>query len=205
MRSDPATGPAGAQGAPGAQGEQGPAGPAGPSTAVAALMHGMVATSIDPGQPTTGVLPTSGTFYVTKIMAPGAFSFTNVHYIQTSAAVNPTTGANWVSVFSSAGERLANVGIDANMTGTNTPFTVPLGTTINVAAGAFVWVGWLGKADTMPGLVRCAPQSAMSANAWLAAAQYRSASNGTSLTATPESITPANNVIFGSIFLIGVS
>jgi hypothetical protein len=100
---------------------------------------------------------------------------------------------------------VVGVGIDTEIQLAAQSITKALGSTVNVDAGDFVWVGWQARATTMPGVVRVLPLTNYATNAFLAAATFRSAINGTGLTAAPSSITPASNTTSGLILLIGVS
>jgi hypothetical protein len=116
-----------------------------------------------------------------------------------TAAGTPTAGQNFAGIFSSAGSLLVSAGIDTQVTGSNGPQNVTIGST-TLPAGTY-WVGILQNATTPQQLVRSAPAFVSIANAGISTSLFRACVNGTGLTAMPSSVTPASNSSSGAAHL----
>jgi hypothetical protein len=150
---------------------------------------GLFGWSLDPAVIGTGQVVTNGTLFLSRVNVGVAGTATKLFWGINTVGVTPTAGQNFVSLFDSSGARLANIGVDARVTTTGL-FTE----TINVGLSpGFYWVGFLFNAATAPAVYRGASLNATLANTNLAVSQLRFATNGTSLTATPASITPGSN------------
>lgn len=159
--------------------------------------HGFAGWAYDPVIATTGSLLTNGTVYLTKIHIPDDAAITKVHWWVTTVGATATAGQNWVGLYSSAGTRLATTGVDAAITSTGLKSTTI--DTVNVTAGSFVWAAMVFNAGTAPTLARATGNAglATAVNAGLTSGTYRFATNGTSQTSLPTSITPGNNTAGG--------
>jgi hypothetical protein len=152
-----------------------------------------LAASGEPENATGTFLSIAGTVYLRKVLVRSAFTATNVLLITTTAGSGTSTGS-FVGLYSSAGTLLSG---SSDLV---TPFTAAAGgqtcaltTPQALAAGTFVWVAVLANLSvTQPTFAR--PNVANTpSNAFLTAATFRTAINGTSVTALPSSITPGSN------------
>lgn len=152
--------------------------------------HGAIAWAYDPALVNNGSAGTAGTLYLVGLYVPRAVTATKLYWGIASAGVSPVAGQNWVSLFNSAGTKLADVGTDARITTTGA-FTETISAVLT--PGQY-WVGILVNAATMPQVYKAANTAASLVNFGLTGASLRFATNGTALTATPASITPGSNV-----------
>jgi hypothetical protein len=109
-----------------------------------------------------------------------------------AAGTTATAGQNWIGLYDSAGNRLANVGIDARITATPDLFTE----TISVAlTPGWYWVAWVMNAATTPNTYKTNVNNiaANILNFNLTASAYRAAINGTSQTTLTSTLTPSSN------------
>lgn len=159
--------------------------------------HGFSGWAYDPVIATTGSLLTNGTVYLTKILVPDDAAITKVYWWVTAVGATATAGQNWVGLYSSAGTRLATTGVDAAITSTGLKSTTI--DTVNVTAGSFVWAAMVFNAGTAPTLARATGNAglATAVNAGLTSGTYRFATNGTSQTSLPTTITPGSNTAAG--------
>lgn len=154
--------------------------------------HNAIAWTYDPALVNNGAAGTAGTLYLTALYVPRAATATKLYWGAASASVTPVAGQNFVSLFNSAGAKLADVGVDARIATTGA-FTETISA---VLAPGMYWVGFLFNAATMPQTYKAANTAASLVNFGLTAtpASLRFATAGTALTATPASITPGSNV-----------
>ncbi len=162
-------------------------GTAGPAT------HGLVAWAHDPTQNVNSSLLTNGTVYLTAVYPAKDASVTKLYIHIPVVGVTPTAGQNWLGLYSSAGTRLQQVGIDSEVATTGL-ITATI-TAQAVTAGSFYWVAVLANAATAPTLARASGVTGIgtAANIGLTAATYRYAIAATAQTTLPASITPSSN------------
>lgn len=161
--------------------------------------HNLIAWVEDPAIASTSSSLVNGTLYLTSIYLRAAATISKVWWINTTAAVTPTAGQNFVGLYSSAGNLLSSAGIDS-IVNVNGSQSASLAAVQPVAAGHY-WVAILVNAGTPPAMARLAGASASANNINLTAATYRFAANGTGQTTLPSSITPGSNTTTGSIAL----
>lgn len=159
--------------------------------------HGLTGWTYDPVIATTGSLLTNGTVYLSKVHIPDDTAITKLYWWVTTAGATPTAGQNWVGLYSAAGTRLATTGVDASISSTGLKTTTI--SSVNVTAGSFVWVAMVFNATTAPTIARATGSGglATAVNAGLTAGVYRFATNGTTQTTLPASITPGSNTAAG--------
>ena len=159
--------------------------------------HGAIGWTGDPRLHTGTISAVNGTIYLARVPVRTAATIGTVWWCQTTGPTTPTTGQNWVGLYSSAGTLLSSVGVDGK-TG-NGPQNGILAAPQAVAAG-FVWVALMFNAATPPVLMRAAGQSAAANVFNQAAANYQYAVNGTTagLTALPSSFVPGSNSLTGA-------
>lgn len=156
--------------------------------------QGLSAWAYDPAAAGNGTILIGGTIYLVKIANVPADTVTKVYWGVSTVGVSPTSSQNWVGLYDSSGTRLAQTGVDADVTSTGLKTTTISGQLLTL--GSFYWVAFLFNAGTLP-TVRASfsgTAAAATASAGLSASAYRFAVNGTSQTSLPSSITPANNV-----------
>lgn len=159
--------------------------------------HGFTGWTFDPVAAVNSSLLTNGTVYLSKVHIPDDVTITKVYWWVTTIGATPTSGQNFVGLYSSAGTRLATTGVDADITSTGLKTTTITGQ--NLTAGSFVWVAMVFNAATAPTVARGTGSAglATAVNAGLTSGTYRFAVNGTSQTSLPASITPGSNVANG--------
>jgi hypothetical protein len=161
--------------------------------------HALIAWSYDPSFASTGNLLTNGTFYLSAVRLRRTATIATVWWAQSAAGVTATSGQNFACLINSAGTILSSVGVDAKVTGSG-PQTATLGTPqTNLPAGLY-WVGLLFNAATAPTAARTNGIQTAINTAGQSGATLRYATNGTSLTALPGSVTPGSNAIGPSLW-----
>ena len=144
----------------------------------------------------TTQITTAGTVYLGKLFIRQAVTATNV-MVAVGVAGNNSGGSTgtFVGLYSSAGTLLSGSSDCATaLTGTGA-ISVALTTAQALAAGTFVWAAIVTNlGTTQPTLRVYAGNAGTMANAGLTAAVFRAATNGTSQTALPATITPASNI-----------
>ncbi|MGW2371651.1 glycosyl hydrolase family 28-related protein [Kitasatospora sp. NPDC001683] len=151
---------------------------------------GLQAWVFDPANVASGKAGTAGTLYLAALYVARAVTVTKLLWGINTAGASPTSGQNFVGLYSSAGSLLASVGVDARVTSTGM-FTE----TINVAVtpGQY-WVAFMFNATTMPSVYRGQDLNATLMNSGASTSTLRFCTNGTGLTtALPANITPASN------------
>lgn len=153
---------------------------------------GLVAWAFDPGATLSSkIVGTAGTIYLAALYIPTATTLTKLMWGIGTAGATPTAGQNFVGLYSSAGTRLASVGVDARVTTTGT-FTETI--SVAVTPGMY-WVAWVFNASTLPSLYRGQDTNATAAVLGQSGASARFATNATSQTSLPSTITPASNTV----------
>lgn len=152
--------------------------------------HGMVAWSLDPAHVRTGFLTVNGTVYVVGLKVPKASAVTKIYWSVSTPGATPTAGQNEVGLFTSAGVLLAAVNVDSAISAAGGKASTIASTP--VAPGLY-WVGMVFNASTPPTIGIAGSVAASIPSLGLTAATYRFATNVTSATVLPASITPASN------------
>jgi hypothetical protein len=155
--------------------------------------NALIAWTHDPVLAYNSTLLTNGTVYLSAVYAQRAVSVTKLHWWVTTAGATPTAGQNEVGLYNSSGTRLAATNVDADISSTGMKSTTI--TSQALTAGSFYWVAMVFNAATAPTVARstAATQLSSAVNLNLTAATFRFATNGTSQTALPSSITPSSN------------
>jgi len=163
--------------------------------AVRPVNHGLVAWSSDPTTSNNTTTLTGGTVYLTAVYPTFSTNLTSLYFHINTPAVTPTAGQNFVGLYNSSGTRLATTDVDT-ISGTTTGLaTVTIASTA-VVFGTFYWVGMVFNAATPPVIARGSGLSGIASviNVGQTTSTYRYATNATSQTSLPASITLASNV-----------
>ena len=157
-------------------------------------IQGAAAWCYDPALAVNSTQLTAGKLYLVRVDIGADVNATKIHWWVAGVGFAPTTNQNWVGLYSSAGTRLASTNVDSSF-GSATLKTTTIPATA-LAAKSFYWVALLFNASGTPTLTRASGWNGVdtAANLGLTAATLRFATNGTSQTALPASITPASNV-----------
>ncbi|WP_214327861.1 hypothetical protein [Nonomuraea sediminis] len=168
--------------------------------------HGLVAWA-DDVIPTATVAPTAGTLYLIGMMVRRTIaSGTRKGIIAiTGAAVSPTASQNWMGLYNSSGTLQGSAADIGSATTSSGPLQATLGA-FGLTAGLY-WLAIIVNAGTPPTLARMSSITMINAlaNLNLSAAGLRWATNGTSLTSMPSSITPGSNVTTPNCFWGAIS
>uniref|UniRef100_UPI00159EFEAE hypothetical protein n=1 Tax=Streptomyces sp. EN16 TaxID=212773 RepID=UPI00159EFEAE len=158
--------------------------------------HALTAWTQDPATIGNGSAGVSGTVYLAAVYVPKYATLTKLMWGINTAGSGATAGQNFVGLYSTAGTRLASVGVDARVTGTG-PFTETIN--VDVTPGLY-WVAFLLVASTMPQIYRGGTLSGGLHGANTSGATARFATNGTGQTSLPATITPASNALTNLTF-----
>ena len=158
--------------------------------------QGIAAWAYDPLFTSNSTTITGGTVYLAAVRVRSNVTITKAQYIVNTAATTPTAGQSFVGIYNFSGTLLNATNIDSNL-GTGLQ-TVTLSASQALSAGSY-WVALVANAATPPAICRAGAQQLTALNAGLAASAYRFATNGTSQTSLPASITPASNSTSGAI------
>lgn len=162
--------------------------------------QGFVAWAYDPALTPSNQLTVNGTVYLSAVMVRKTTSITGIWYAASTAGATATAGANWVGLYTSAGTRVAQAAADSNVTAANAPQKCTVSST-SLAPGKY-WVALVFNAATPPTLLRTNGAFSGTNNAGLlTVASLRFATNATSQTTLPSSITTSSNVSGPSIWV----
>lgn len=159
-----------------------------------------IAWAFDPASISNTHTTVSGTLYLVRLNLRYPKTITNILFGVTTAATVVTANQNFAALYNSAGTRVAVSTAGAmDVPIASTGFkAIPLSSTYAAAAGTY-WAALLFNAGgTQAVLARGQGASLTIPNMGLTAASFRFAVNGTGLTSTPASITPASNSITGA-------
>lgn len=153
--------------------------------------HGLISWSSDPTLQNTSTVLTAGTIYLTKLYVRNRATLANIYWWVGSAAVTATAGQNEVGLYDSTGARVVAVNVDAAITSTGLKTTAASAT----LTPGWYWAAGVFNAGTLPGLTRGNGGAGITTamNIGLTASFLRYATNATSQTSLPSSITPASN------------
>jgi Hyaluronidase protein (HylP) len=154
--------------------------------------HGLTAWAYDPALALNSSVLTSGTVYLIKVHVSLGVSVTKLYWHVAVVAVTPTSSQNFVGLYDSTGARLATIDVTADVTATGIKATTIPST--GLTTGAFYWVALVTNAVTPPAISRTTGLAGAGGlvNVGLSVAAYRFATNGTSQTSLPVSITPGS-------------
>jgi hypothetical protein len=154
--------------------------------------HSLISWSSDPTLQNTSTVLTAGTIYLTKVYVRNRVTLNNIYWWVGAAGVTATAGQNEVGLYTSAGTRVVAANVDAAITSTGLKTTAVTPTTL---AAGWYWVAGVFNAATLPGLMRGNAGAGITTamNIGLTASFLRYATNATSQTTLPSSITPASN------------
>jgi len=164
--------------------------------------HGLTAWAYDPATGCNNpMLAVNGTMYLSTLSFRVTTTINKLWYMAGAAGVTPTSGQNWVGLYTAAGARVASGAADSLVTLFNAAVGVTLATPYVVAPGKY-WVAMLFNAATPPTMSRTtASINAFNNGAITSAASYRFATNGTLQTTLPASITPSANALGASLWV----
>jgi hypothetical protein len=153
--------------------------------------HGYLAWALDPGSLVNQTTQTAGVLYGTRLEIRRTLTVTNVVLFCSTAGSTLTSGQNLVGLYNSSGTR---IGVSADQTtawGTSGVKTAALASGPFALSAGYVWVVLVTNGTTPPQFGTGSLFS-VGANAGLTAAGTRFASQGTSQTSLPASITPGS-------------
>lgn len=153
--------------------------------------HGAVAWTDRSTVVSGGTTMTIGTVYLSAVYVNRSTTVTKLFWGTTTAGATPTSGQNFIGLYNSAGTLLTSVGVDARVTVANGFFTETISQA--VTPGLY-WVAWVFNATTTPSVLRGPNINASLLNFNLAASSYAFATNATTQTSLPSTITPGSNV-----------
>jgi len=156
--------------------------------------HGVAAWCYDPALAVNSTQLSSGVLYLTRVNIAAAVNVTKLYWWIGNQGSSPVSGQNQVGLYDSAGTLLASATVDAAISTAGLKTTTI--TSQALTAGSFYWVGMLFNASVPPTLTRASGWTGVdqAANLGLSVSAYRFATNGSSRTALPASITPGSNV-----------
>lgn len=153
---------------------------------------GYLAWSFDPCAIASNTNLVSGTVYLAAVFIHKAMSVTSLWFTANSVQGTLTSGQNWIGIYNSSGTKLVEASLDA--------VTTTGAKQVSVSSTALTpglhWVSFLANASSGNFGLGCGVASGnvkAVVNGALAASVLRAATNGTSQTTLPSSITPANN------------
>lgn len=156
--------------------------------------HGLLEWNFDPTSiSTVSSVCVSGTLYLMKITPQASGTISNLIVNLGTVGSTLTSGQNLAAIFNSSGTQLGITGDQTTAWGSGTGVkTMALTAGAPVTAGADYWVAVL-SVGTTPASFSRAGGSGGPVNVGLSTSTLRFATNGTSLTAMPGSITPSSN------------
>lgn len=174
----------------GAVGKAADAGHAHPGQGWILADNGLLAAAYDLHAATATQAMTAGNLYLVKIPIRQAITATFVWWDISGSASGASTGT-FTGLYSSSGTLLSGSS-DVAASLVAGPAKLTLTTPQSLSAGTFVWAALLvNLSSTQPTPFRSIPASFANLN--LTAANYAAATNGSSLTSLPGSITPSSN------------
>lgn len=155
--------------------------------------HGLLAWSYDPNGVSTGTLLTNGTLYVSKVHVAIAGTATKLYWHVTAQGATPTSSQNWVGLYDTAGTKLVQTDVAADVAATSGLKTTTISST-SLGRDTSYYVAFLFNAATAPTVGRGTATNGFAAltNVGLAAADLRFAVAATSQTSLPSTITPGS-------------
>lgn len=152
--------------------------------------HGFETWSHDPYYPASSVIAVNGRIYAIKLPIRRPCTIDTLWWSVATAGATPTAGQNWVGLFSSAGVRYGQVGVDGDISSTGGKPSVITPQALDPATDPYVYQLFLFNAATAPTLVRGSSFES-TPNLNLATAALRAAVVASGQTALPASFNPA--------------
>ncbi|WMI33664.1 hypothetical protein SEA_PATELGO_31 [Streptomyces phage Patelgo] len=164
--------------------------------------RGLIGWSTDPTNVQAGTTMTLGTVYLVGIYVNRSVNATTIYWGFTTTAVSsPTAGQCFVGLYNSSGTRLATAAVEsvAGATGLNA-------TTISSTAltPGLYWVGLVFNGSSAGTHYRAGSLTSSVLNIGVSAAGYQFATNGTSQTSLPATITPSSNTGGATAFFVAI-
>ncbi|QIQ62916.1 hypothetical protein SEA_MOAB_31 [Streptomyces phage Moab] len=164
--------------------------------------RGLIGWSTDPTNVQAGTTMTLGTVYLVGIYVNRSVNATTIYWGFTTTAVSsPTAGQCFVGLYNSSGTRLATAAVEsvAGTTGLNA-------TTISSTAltPGLYWVGLVFNGSSAGTHYRAGSLTSSVLNIGVSAAGYQFATNGTSQTSLPATITPSSNTGGATAFFVAI-
>lgn len=164
--------------------------------------HGMIGWTGDPYTTNGTTTAAAGLLYLWGVKVPIATTVTNICLATSGTAGSGTSTGTFAGLYNAAGTLLGQTAdIGALLVAGAGNKIVPLTAAVAVPAG-FYWVGFVANLSVTQPSMRSWQNAGASIPSWnynLAAAQSRTAVNGTGLVALPGTITPSSNTITGAI------
>lgn len=156
--------------------------------------HGIAAWCYDPALAVNTTELSNGRLYLTRVNIAADVSVSRIYWWVGNTGSSPVSGQNQVGLYNPSGTLLASTNVDAAISSAGLKSTVIAAQ--GLVAGSFYWVGMVFNASVPPTLTRASGWTGVdaAANLGLSAATLRFATNGTSRTSLPASITPGSNV-----------
>lgn len=156
--------------------------------------HGLKAWTFDPNMVAGGSLLSAGVVKLDRINVRAPVVVRTAYFWTSVAGSSLTADQNFIGLYNSTGTLLVSVDADVPFAATAGLQTVALGTALALAEG-FYWFAWLTNGGTAPTVARGTAVTGGTGviNLGLAAATFRSATNGTGQTALPASLTVGSN------------
>lgn len=158
----------------------------------------IAAWSFDPLAATSSATSTDGVLRLCAVNLLETRTISKVYFGVGTGASGATANQNFAGIYNHAGELVAQADIASKVSSGGVQFGT-LTTPVRLTAGRY-WVGLLTNASTTdPAFFKSAVTSLTMLTVGQSAENYRFATNGSSLTALPATIDPANNVTTNSI------
>lgn len=156
--------------------------------------HGISAWCYDPALAVNSTQVNGGVPYLIRINIAAAVNVTKIYWWIANVGAGPVATQNQVGLYNSSGTRLAVTNVDAVISSAGLKTTTI--SSQSLTAGSFYWVALLFNASATPTLTRASGWTGVdaAANIGYTAATFRFATNGSSQTSLPATITPASNV-----------
>lgn len=154
--------------------------------------HGLLVWTYDPVFASSNSTLTNGTVYLIGIYVRRSLTISKVWWAHSTAGATPTSTQNVAGLYSSVGSLLSSVNIDAKVTNGNAAQNATL-TAPQVVTPGLYWIGLVFNATTAPTLLRTNGALQGLNNVNLTTSTKRFATNSTTQTTLPSSVTPASN------------
>jgi hypothetical protein len=160
--------------------------------------HGFETWTHDPYYPASSVIAVNGRIYAVKMPIRRACTIDTLWWSVATAGATPVAGQNWVGLYNPSGVRLAQAGVDADISSTGGKASAITAQALTPSATPFVWQLFLFNATTAPTLVR-GSSFETTPNLNLATTALRSAVVASGQTALPASFDPATLTTNGAL------
>lgn len=156
--------------------------------------HNISAWCYDPALAVNSTSAVNGVLYLSRVNIASSVNVATLYWWLGNQGSGAVAGQNHVGLFDSTGILLASANVDAAISSAGLKATTIASQLLT--AGSFYWIGILINASGAPTLTRGSGWTGVeaAANIGYTAATFRFATNGSSHTEMPASITPASNV-----------